>query len=171
MTNHLTQSIGTAHSGTRILTLLIYTGLVQSTIRILETFRLAIWWFTKVSWLAITHWSWTKHCAYGVRSTWVRHAGSNRWWFPYWLTSTEWVSFVTIKTSTHCSMNCHPALSIESTSTWTRISTFLIDTSLSCGAFSIEHTFRFASHQRVSDIIGIHTITHSSTIQNGANRV
>ena len=61
MVDHLTQGVSTTHSWTRILALLIDTRLVLGTIRRFETLRLAVGWFAKVSWLALTDWSRTKN--------------------------------------------------------------------------------------------------------------
>ena len=47
--DNLAQSICSTSSWTRIMTLLVDTSLVQGTIRTLQTFRLAVRWFSKIT--------------------------------------------------------------------------------------------------------------------------
>ena len=48
--------------------------------------------------------------------------------------------------------------------TWTWVSALLVDTSLGSRTLSIQNTFRFTSHQRISNVSAIHTFTNCSTI-------
>ena len=169
--NHLAQSIGTAHSRTRILALLVDTSLVLGTIRVFETFRLAIGWFAKVSRLTFTDWSGSQNGTYGVWTTGIGHTRAWDWIGFLGVTLTEWIAFETFDASTHSSMYCHSTIGIESTSTRTRISTFLIDTSLGGRTFSIQNTFGFAAHQRIANVVITHTFANGSAIQNGAQSV
>ena len=171
MVNHLAQSIGAAHSRTRILALLVDTSLVLGTIRIFETFRLAIRWFAKVSWLAFTYWSRSKNGTNGVWTTRIGHTRAWDWIGFLGVTLTEWIAFKSFDTSTHSSMYSHSTISIESTSTRARISTFLIDTSLRGRTFSIQNTFGFATHQRIANVVITHAFANGSAIQNGAQSV
>ena len=82
--DNLAQSICSTSSWTRIMTLLVDTSLVQGTIRTLQTFRLAVRRFSKVTRLAFTHWSWSLNGAYGVWTARIRVARSRLNWWLFW---------------------------------------------------------------------------------------
>ena len=132
---------------------------------------MAIGWFAKVSGLTFTDWSGSQNGTNGVWTTGIGHTRAWDWIGFLGVTLTEWIAFETFDASTHSSMYCHSTIGIESTSTRTRISTFLIDTSLGGRTFSIQNTFGFAAHQRIANVVITHTFANGSAIQNGAQSV
>ena len=82
--DNLAQSICSTSSRTRIMTLLVDTSLVQGTVRTLQTFRLAVRGFSKVTRLAFTHWSWSLNSAYGVWTARVRVTRARLNWWLFW---------------------------------------------------------------------------------------
>ena len=86
------------------------------------------------------------------------------------VTLSERISFVISNTSTNSSMNGNSALSVDTTSAWTRIQTLLIDTSLSGWTFSVQDTFRFAGKQGVTNVV-VHAFADWSAIQDLAKGV
>lgn len=149
MLMHLTNGSIATGAWTRINAAIAYAGLVPGTFSAQHTL-----WTTTHIWIALVEWQATANAAralsIGTTRRWLTRIIGCRWRRRCWrsyrcrVATMEGISQVTTWAATAGHMVQHATLSIQATSTWTRVPTLLIQASTVCCTVRVDGTLRLA---------------------------
>lgn len=148
MINNTTHSILSTTARTRIAAFLIKTSSYTRALWIDCTFRSTIRRCTDVIFKTRTRWTFATHLTNRIRTarTWFTRLN---WYSDYYLSaSSKWITAHTITATTYWVMIDNLATSVDSACAWTRIHTFIVQTSFGERAFSAYYTFGSATWRR-----------------------